>query len=268
MPEKSARKRNGKGAEASMKLKLDTNGNVVVQDGKPVYTDDSGADIPFDAPAAMAKITELNGEAKKHRLEAKEAKEKLAAFEGIEDPAAAIKALQFASSMEGKKVMDDEAVQKLIANAVKPITEKATALETALGEKDAHIYKLEVSNRFQSSQFIKEKSIIPPDMLEATFGKNFKIENGRVLAFDGSGNQIFSKIKPGEPAEFDEAIQALFDSHPLKDQLYKASGASGSGAQGSTGAGTQQKTISRSDFANQPPAKQMELAKAGVQITD
>ena len=240
-----------------MRLKLDTAGHVVVQDGKPVYVDDSGSEIPFDAPAAMQKITELNGEAKKHRLEAKEAKEKLITFEGIEDPAAAIKALQFAQSMEGKKVMDDEAIQKLISNAVKPVQEKATALEKALGDKDAHIYKLEVSNRFQSSPFIKEKSIIPPDMLEATFGKNFKIENGRVLAFDGSGNQIFSKVKPGEPAEFDEAMQVLFDSHPLKDSLYKASGASGSGAQGSQGGGS-----AADRFSNLKPTDRITAARA------
>jgi len=240
-----------------MRLKLDTAGHVVVQDGKPVYVDDSGSEIPFDAPAAMQKITELNGEAKKHRLEAKEAKEKLITFEGIEDPAAAIKALQFAQSMEGKKVMDDEAIQKLISNAVKPVQEKATALEKALGDKDAHIYKLEVSNRFQSSPFIKEKSIIPPDMLEAAFGKNFKIENGRVLAFDGSGNQIFSKVKPGEPAEFDEAIQVLFDSHPLKDSLYKASGASGSGAQGSQGGGS-----AADRFSNLKPTDRITAARA------
>lgn len=238
-----------------MKLKLNDQGFAVVQDGKPVYVDDAGTEIPFDAPAAMQKITELNSEAKKHRLEAKEAKEKLATFEGIEDPAAAIKALQFAQSMEGKKVMDDEAIQKLVANAVKPVQEKAAALEAAMAEKDGHIYKLEVSNRFQSSPFIKEKSIIPPDMLEATFGKNFKIENGRVLAFDGSGNQIFSKVKPGEPAEFDEAMQALFDSHPLKDSLYKASGASGSGAEGSKGGGSADR------FANLKPTDRITAAR-------
>jgi hypothetical protein len=240
-----------------MRLKINADGSAVVQDGKPVYVDDSGSEIPFDAPAAMQKITELNSEAKKHRLAAKEANEKLSTFEGIEDPAAAIKALQFASSMEGKKVMDDEAIQKLISNAVKPVQEKATALEKALGDKDAHIYKLEVSNRFQSSPFIKEKSIIPPDMLEATFGKNFKIENGRVLAFDGSGNQIFSKVKPGEPAEFDEAMQVLFDSHPLKDSLYKASGASGSGAQGSQGGGS-----AADRFANLKPTDRITAARA------
>jgi hypothetical protein len=238
-----------------MKLKLDAAGHVVVQDGKPVYVDDSGTDIPFDAPAAMQKITELNSEAKTHRLAAKEAKEKLTAFEGIEDPAAAIKALQFAQSMEGKKAMDDEAIQKLIANAVKPIQEKATALETALTEKDGHIYKLEVSNKFASSPFLKEKLILLPDIAEAYFGKNFKIEGGKVVATDASGNQIFSKSRPGEPADFEEAIAALVEAHPMKDALYRASGASGSGAQGSNGGGNAEK------FANLKPTDRITAAR-------
>ena len=72
-----------------MKLKLDANGNVVVENGMPVYIDDDGKEIPFDAVAAMTKITSLNGEAKTHR-EAKEAAEaNLAKFPGITDPAKA-----------------------------------------------------------------------------------------------------------------------------------------------------------------------------------
>ena len=50
-----------------MKLKLDENGHVVVSDGKPVYVHDDGKEIPFDAPAAMQKISGLNAEAKQHR---------------------------------------------------------------------------------------------------------------------------------------------------------------------------------------------------------
>ena len=75
-----------------MKLKLDENGHVVVSDGKPVYVHDYGKKIPFDAPAAMQKISGLNAEAKQYR-EAKEAAEaKLKAFDVIEDAAAALKA--------------------------------------------------------------------------------------------------------------------------------------------------------------------------------
>lgn len=64
-----------------MKLKLDEQGHAVLQDGKPVYVHDDGKEVAFDAPATVATITRLNGEAKVHR-EGKEAAEKaLKAFE-------------------------------------------------------------------------------------------------------------------------------------------------------------------------------------------
>lgn len=50
-----------------MQLKTDENGNVVVQDGKPVYMYDDGQEIAFDAMQNMAKISQLNAEAKQHR---------------------------------------------------------------------------------------------------------------------------------------------------------------------------------------------------------
>jgi hypothetical protein len=93
-------------------------------------------------------------------------------------------------------------------------------------------------------------------MLEAKFGKNFKIEGGKTIAYDASGNQIFSKIKPGEPAEFDEAMQALFDSHPMKDSLYKASGSSGSGSQQNNGNGNP-----ADKFANLKPTDRITAAR-------
>ena len=80
-----------------MKLKtLEVDGKTYaeVQDGKPVYVEDDGKEVAFDAPGTRNTISRLNAEAKSHR-EAKEAAEKaLKGFEGIEDPAAAIKALE------------------------------------------------------------------------------------------------------------------------------------------------------------------------------
>ena len=50
-----------------MKLKLDANGHVVVENGMPVYIHDDGKEIAFDAAQAVSKISSLNGEAKTHR---------------------------------------------------------------------------------------------------------------------------------------------------------------------------------------------------------
>lgn len=230
-----------------MKLKLDDKGNAVLQDGNPVYIHDDGSEHPFDAKSAHVALATAKREAGEFRTKLKEATDKLSAFSGIEDPEAALKALQFAASMDGKKVMDDEGIQKLIQAALKPVQEKLTAAEATVKEKDGHIYKLEVSNKFQSSQFVKDKLLTPPDMLEAAFGKHFTIESGKVIAKDASGNPIYSKINAGEPAGFDEALAALVDSHPMKDNLYKATGASGAGSQGGGGGGQQQQAKSSLD---------------------
>jgi hypothetical protein len=224
--------------------------SVLDDKGFPVYVHDDGKEIGFDAPAAMKKIGELNSEAKDHRLAAKEANDKLKQFEGIEDPAAAKKALQFAQTLEGKKVMDDESIKRLVESAVKPLQEENSTLKQTIEGKDGHIYRLEVSNRFASSAFLKEKTIYgeTPDMAEAYFGKHFKIENGKVIAQDAAGNQIYSKVKPGEPADFEEAISILVESHPKKDHLLKAKGAAGSGAQGDRNKGDFGAVKSRADL--------------------
>ena len=76
-----------------MKLKLDANGNVVLQDGKPVYIRDDGSEVAFDAAGTVNSLAALRHEAKTHR-EAKEAAEaNLAKFAGIADPTAALDAL-------------------------------------------------------------------------------------------------------------------------------------------------------------------------------
>ena len=72
-------------------------------------------------------------------------------------------------------------------------------------------------------------------MVQATFGKAFKIEEGKVVAYDANGNKIFSQSRPGELAEFDEALEALVDAYPHKDHILKPTGAQGSGAPNGNG---------------------------------
>jgi hypothetical protein len=43
-------------------------------------------------------------------------------------------------------------------------------------------------------------------MLQATFGDAFQVEDGKVVAYD-AGRQADRLAKPGEPADFDEAIE-------------------------------------------------------------
>ena len=229
-----------------MKIKVDDKGNAVLQDGKPVYVHDDGKEIPFDAPAAMSKISELNAEAKSHRLEAEDAKKKLAAFAGIEDPEVAKKALELVKNLDAKKLIDAGEVDRVKAEISKSYEGKIAELTGQVQERDGQIYSMKVSGGFANSKFVKDKVAIPHDLLEAKFGSAFKVEDGRVVGHL-NGNKIYSRTKPGELADFDEALETILEAYPHKGTILKGTGATGGGAQNGPGSQPVAGTISRND---------------------
>lgn len=233
----------------AMKLKLDDNGNVVVQDGKPVYIYDDGKEVQVDAEQLFSKISELNNESKGHRLKAKEVEDRLAKF-GTIDPDSIASTLSEIEALGGLDAIKKGAkvnVDEVKAEIQRAYEAKLSDKDKLISEKDSHIYRLEVSNRFKASPFINEKLTLPPDIAEATFGQSFKIEDGQVVAYLG-GNKIYSRERPGEPANFEEAVQAIIEAYPMKDRILKGSGASGSGSQGAAGGKSFGGIRSRADF--------------------
>ncbi|KLQ00661.1 DUF6651 domain-containing protein [Enterobacter roggenkampii] len=251
-----------------MKLKLDENGHVVVSDGKPVYINDEGKEIAFDVAGTVATISRLNGEAKSHRERAETAEGALKAFEGIQDPKAALQALETIKNLDAKKLVDAGEVDKVRSEAIKAIEEKYAPIVQERDSLQAALVNEKVGGSFLRSPFITEKMAIPADMVQARFGDAFKLEGDQVVAYDKQGNKLFSRSNPGEVAGFDEALEILIDSYPYKDHILKGSNASGSGAKGGQGSGNSQTSISRAQFEALPPAKQMEQIKGGVTITD
>lgn len=250
-----------------MKLKLDEDGHVVVSDGKPVYVHDDGKEVAFDAAGTVQTISRLNGEAKSHR-EAKEAAEgALKAFEGISDPKAAIKALETIKNYDDKKLVDAGEVDKVRAEAIKAVEEKYAPIVKERDDLSGRLIAEKVGGSFARSKFIADKLNIPADMVESRFGSSFKLEGDSVIAYDKSGNKIFSASNPGEPAGFDEALGILVEHYPYKDQILKGTGASGGGSNGGNG-NTGGKTISRAQFESLSPQDQSSQIGAGVTITD
>jgi hypothetical protein len=249
-----------------MKLKLSSEGNVVVQDGKPVY-DDNGRDVAFDYDATLATISRLNGEAKGHR-EAKEAlEEKLKVFDGL-DPESARKALDTVKNLDDKKLIDAGEVERVKKEAqdayaeqlrnqekkYKPVVEERDSLKSALHQE-------KISTAFNRSKFIQEKVAIPLDMVQSKFGSNFFFEDGKIKAKGQDGNPVYSKANPGNLAEFDEALEILVDSYSFKDNILKGSGASGGGA-GGTKTGTDgKKQMTRAQFDALDPAAKVAAVK-------
>lgn len=255
-----------------MKLKLDEQGHVVVQDGKPVFTHEDGRDVPFDAVATVATITRLNSEARTHR-EAKEAAEaRVKLFEGIEDADAARKALETVKNIKDGDLIAAGKVEEIKAAAKRAAEEQVTAanrshaeeLTRTKAERDglqATLYDERIGGSFDRSKFITDKLAIPGDIAKAAFGKAFKIEDGKTVAYDATGNKIFSRVRPGDLADFDEALETLVENYPHRDQIMKGSGASGSGANGGSGSGGK-KAYTRAEFNTFEPAKQAEVAAA------
>lgn len=251
-----------------MKLKLTPEGHAVVIDGKPVYVHDDGKEIAFDAPGTVATITRLNGEAKGHRERAEAAEQKFKPFEAITDPVAAIKALETVKHLDDKKLVDAGQVEQVKNEAIRALEEKYAPVVKEVETLKGALYTEKIGGAFARSKFIAEKVAIPVDLVQSSFGSRFKIEDGKVVAYGSDGNKVYSKSSPGNPADFEEALEILVDQYPHKAQILKGSGASGSGAGGSNNGASGQKSISRTQFSGMTPASQMEHIRAGGQVAD
>jgi len=202
-----------------MKLKLDAEGHVVAKDGQPIYVHDDGKEIAFDAPAALQKISQLGNESKGRREALDTAEAKLKTFEGIEDPVAALKALETIKNLDAKKLIDAGEVEKVKAEAKTAFDEQLRAIEEKYkpvikerNELKAEIVAEKVGNTFSRSKYIAESLAVPVDMVQATFGRNFKLEDGNVIGYGRDGKPLFSRLRPGEVADFDEALEPMVDA--------------------------------------------------------
>ena len=255
-----------------IKLKLDEAGHVVVQDGKPVYTHDDGVDRPFDAQHALDTISARNGEAKTHREQKEAAEARLKVYElkpgEYIDPAKAKEALSTVDSLSKGDLVKAGEVERVKAEIVaateekyKPTVEENKTLKLQLEDSI-------IGGAFDRSQFIKDKVAVPVPFLRAQYGRNFKIENGKMVAYDQAGNKMLSKIKPGEFPEFDEAMEIMVNADPYKDDILKGRGSAGSGSTGGAGGlnGVGGKQIPRAqwDGMNHDQRTQALLDKATV----
>jgi hypothetical protein len=236
-----------------MKLKtveVDGKTYAEVQDGHPVYIHDDGKEAPFDAKSASETITARNGEAMRHRENLDEAKRQLKAFEGI-DPAAAKKALETVRGLDEKKLIDAGDRDAAIAAAVKAAEQKYAPIVEERDRLQAHLDREIRGGSFARSKFAEEKVTVPRHMLERTYGDNFKIEDGKLVPYDAQGNKIYSRTNPGQPADFDEALEIIINADPYKDHILKGEVKPGGGApQGQGGGGT--RTMKESDFLALP----------------
>ena len=243
-----------------MKLKLTPEGHAFVQDGKPVYVTDAGGDLAFDAVGTSATITRLNGESKGHRERAEGFDARLKLFDGL-DAEASRKALDTVKNFDEKQRIAGSERDTAVAAAVRGIEEKYAPVTAERDKLRSDLHGEKIGGAFARSKLIAEKFAIPADLVQARFGHQFKIEDGQVVVFDASGNKLYSKSSPGNPAGFEEGLAMLIESYPHRDSILKGSGASGGGAQQSNAVNGGSQTMTRAQFAALTPSGQ---AAAGM----
>ncbi len=251
-----------------MKLKLDAEGHVVVDDGKPVYTDDAGADIAFDVVGTKATIARLNGEAKGHR-EAKEAAvDALKAFDGISDPAKAREAIDMLSKIDAKKLVESGDMDAAIKAALAPVQNELAAEKTKNTDLSGSLSREVIGNRLGASKFATEK-LTPAgiDLIRTMFADRMTVENGKLVGLDVNGGKIYSQSSPGEMASTDEILESFVSLYPHKDHIMRGNEAQGSGAQNNGGSGGA-KTMSNAEFNQLQPKDRASKMAGGLTLTE
>lgn len=259
-----------------MPFKFDADGNIVTQEVNgqklPVFVGADGKENPFDADSTVATISRLNGEAKGHRERAESAEGKLKSFEGITDPAAALKALATMKNLDEKKLVDAGERDQAISNAVKSVEEKygplVQELEKVKGELNEHL----IGGAFASSKYIAEnfaaEGPAAVDLARKLFAGQLRVEDGKVVGYDAQGNKLYSPSRHGELASEEEAIVQIVGGYPHKNYILKGSGANGGGAGHGGGNGGGKKTMSREQFNQVDPAMRAQFLKEGGTLTE
>lgn len=246
-----------------MPFKRDENGQLAVDDsGNPIRVDADGKEYPFGDDAldsTLQNLAKANSEAAERKRKLREYESKLKPIEDIEDlekwRAEADKALSTVKNLDDKKLVDAGEVENLKKSISESYEKKLAELTETIKAKDSELYQEKVSSRFAKSQAI-EKTVLTPDIAEAYFSKNFKIEDGQVVGYMGD-EKIYSKENPGQLADFDEALSTIIDKYPMKEKILKAN-PGGSGTPPNSGA-----TNLQGDWRNLSPAERLNAARSG-----
>jgi hypothetical protein len=220
-----------------MKLKtIEIDGKVYaeVSDGKPVY-EDNGKDVALDGASLSEKVTHLKQEADKAFKSRDEAKAELRKFSSIEDVDAAVKAMETVKNLDQKKLIDAGEVERVKQEIAKSFEGQIKEKDSKIGSLESTLNQEMIGGRFARSKTVAEKLAIPSDLVQAKFGQQFKVEDGRVTAYDMNGNKVYSRSNPGELADFDEALDLIIEQYPHKEHILKGPAASGGGAQNGGG---------------------------------
>ncbi len=231
--------------------KLDENGKIILDDsGNPIYIfkdKDGTKEEGVDVASLFSKITGLNKESAERRHKLNDLTKTLKVLEdneiNLEDLPEFVKSskenIEKISLFEDKDMKSMEEIEKIkkgvsdsYEGKLKELNNLLDGLKQSTGDelikKEQVIRNLLIKGAFSRSEFIKEKTVLTPDIAFNTFGRSFEVEevnDGDPLVFakDNSGEKIFSKTKPGEYADPEEAIEILIKNYHQSDAIMKPS---------------------------------------------
>lgn len=248
--------------------KLDADGKIELKDGQPIYVQSDGTEITIGADT----VSRLNGEAKQYREERDAARTELKKFEKITDPAKALAAMETVAKIDQKKLIDAGEVDKVRSEIENSFKAQIEERDKKINEQSGQLNSMTLSQAFSASEFVRDKIAVPADMFRSTFEKNFKVEDGKVVAYGSDGNKLYSKQRAGELASFDEALELLVDGYSHRDSILKADNHQGTGNKGGGGGNPRARRMTRSEFDALGPVAQAENAalatKGELVITD
>lgn len=256
-----------------MPWKFGENGELVVDNGAPVWVTDAGEErtVP-DYGATLKHISDLNKESADRKNKLREQAAILKQLEGIDDIPAfldtARKNAEAVASFDDAKRTAEQNIQARINAAIAPKDKRIAELEASeSGYKDKWHHAL-IDGLFAQSEFVK-KELLHPEIAKRLFAPYFSFdEDGQLVAHDDAGNPVVEYGDSGG-ISFDSTLRKIVSTSPFKDSIMVGSRASGSGSSSSGNKGHfGPKIISRAEFEKLDPASKMARMKDGYKIAD
>ena len=228
-------------------------------DGNPIVINASGAEQSVKHDTVLT----TNAEARTHRTAREAAENALKAYEvngKLLDPAIAIKAVDTMRNIDAKTLVDAGEIDKVRDTIKAEYAQQIGERDNKINDLTGRIDGMLIDGVFKGNTFINENVAMPADFFQAAMRNQFKVEDGKVVAYDRTGNRLMSKKSVGEYASADEALELLVDMHPQKDTILRAPTAGGSGGGGGGGQRGSGRVIRRADFDQLSPQQQAETA--------
>lgn len=227
-----------------MQLKTNPQGQPILHDGLPVWTDDDGNDHTFDVPQLVHDLQQLADQRDQHQHQLNHLQQQLDAYDGIR-PEDAHAARQKLHDLRDKHLIDAGEVDQVRQHVQQQYEAKLDDAQQSLQQRDDQIRQLLLRHAFDASPFLRDHTLLVPDMAYAYFGDHFTVEDrdGKptpVARLDGK--PILSPNRPGQLATPEEALRTIIHSHPERDRMLTAGHPGGTSATGAS-------------HAHQPPAK-------------